>query len=414
MGFEREKLKQIRGLILFVAVIVLALRYSDAVFVAIAMCISILKPFIYGGVIAFVLNIPLCTIEKRVFAKWKGKSADKLKRPIGIVLSILFVIALFAVVVVTVVPQIGKTLVDLGNKIPIFVESMIVQMELLMVQYPQLASLETYLADWEMLQMDWNAILDGVINFLTTGVSNVLTSTFTVASSIVGGVMNGVVGVIFALYILGQKETLSRQAKSVLHAYMKQKHYDKTIKVSGMLYQNFYNFITGQCVEAVILGSLFVIAMTIFRMPYAILVGVLIAFTALIPIVGAFIGCFVGAFLIMVNNPMQAVAFVIMFLVIQQLEGNLIYPRVVGNKVGLPAIWVLMAVSVGGSLFGVPGMLVFIPLISTFYALLRDGVREREKQKEKKKYDNHNRNHGNPYKKNESRKENGKSKNVGK
>lgn len=394
MGFEKEKLKQIRGLILFVAVIVLGLRYSDTVFMAIAMCFNIFKPFIYGGVIAFVLNIPLCAIEKKLFARWKGKSAEKLKRPVGIVLSILFVIALFAIVVVTVVPQIGKTLVDLGNKIPVFIEQVVIQLELLATQYPQL---ETYFADLELMQMDWNAILDGVINFLTTGVSSVLTSTFTVASSIVGGVMNSVIGVIFALYILGQKETLARQAKSVLHAYLKQNHYDKIVKVFGMLYQNFYNFITGQCLEAVILGSLFVVAMTILGMPYAILVGVLIAFTALIPIVGAFIGCFVGAFLILVNNPTQALVFIIMFLVLQQLEGNLIYPRVVGNKVGLPAIWVLMAVSVGGSLFGVTGMLIFIPLLSTFYALLKDGVREREKRKgkrnqgeyQKKNYHNH-------------------------
>lgn len=412
MGFEKEKLKQVRGLILFVAVIVLGLRYSDMVFMTIAMCIGIFKPFIYGSVIAFVLNIPLCAIEHKLLARWKGKSAEKLKRPLGIVLSILFVVALFAVVVVTVVPQIGKTLVDLGNKIPVFAQEVMIQLEFLATQYPQL---ETYFADLELMQMDWNAILDGVINFLTTGVSSVLTSTFSVASSIVGGVMNGVIGVIFALYILGQKETLARQAKSVLYAYLKPKHYNKVIKVLGMLYQNFYNFITGQCLEAVILGSLFVIAMTIFGMPYAILVGVLIAFTALIPIVGAFIGCFVGAFLIMVNNPMQAVIFVIMFLVIQQLEGNLIYPRVVGNKVGLPAIWVLMAVSVGGSLFGVPGMLVFIPLLSTFYALLRDGVREREKQKNKRNQgEYHKKNYQNHHKKYEPKNDMKQSKNAGK
>lgn len=410
MGFEKEKMKQIRGLILFVAVIVLGLRYSDTVFKAISMCIGIFKPFIYGGVIAFILNIPLRAIEHKMFARWKGKSAEKLKRPLGIVLSILFVVALFTVVVITVVPQIGKTVVDLGNRIPVFAENVMIQVEILATQYPQL---ETYFADVNIMQMDWNAILDGVINFLTTGVSSVLTSTFTVASSIVGGVMNGVVGVIFALYILGQKETLARQAKSVLHAYLKQKHYDSVVKVLGMLYQNFYNFITGQCLEAVILGALFVVAMTIFGMPYAILVGVLIAFTALIPIVGAFIGCFVGAFLIMVNDPMQAVVFVVMFLVIQQLEGNLIYPRVVGNKVGLPAIWVLMAVSVGGSLFGVAGMLVFIPLISTFYALLRDGVREREKQKQKKNQRYNNPNYHNK-KKYEAKKDSKQPKNADK
>lgn len=150
-----------------------------------------------------------------------------------------------------------------------------------------------------------------------------------------------------------------------------------------LLYVNFSNFVSGQCLEAVILGGMFVVSMTIFQLPYTMMVGVLIAFTALIPIVGAFIGCFVGAFLIFVDNPIRAVVFVVLFLVLQQIEGNLIYPKVVGNKVGLPAIWVLAAVSIGGSLFGIPGMLFFIPLVSTVYILIRDSVNERNRQKEK-------------------------------
>ena len=153
------------------------------------------------------------------------------------------------------------------------------------------------------------------------------------------------------------------------------------MKVCSMLYRNFSNFISGQCLEAVILGMMFVVTMTILGMPYAILVGMLISFTALIPIVGAFIGCFVGAFLILVDTPQKALWFIILFLLLQQIEGNLIYPKVVGSSVGLPAIWVLMAVSVGGSLFGIFGMLSFIPLVSTFYMLLRDDVNERNERK---------------------------------
>ena len=166
-----------------------------------------------------------------------------------------------------------------------------------------------------------------------------------------------------------------------MHAYLPEKAFAKTMKVLALCNHNFAKFISGQCLEAVILGTLFVICMSIFGMPYAVLVGVLIAFTALIPIVGAFIGCAVGAFLILMVSPIKALIFVIMFLVLQQLEGNLIYPKVVGNSVGLPAIWVLVAVSVGGSMFGIVGMLVFIPLMSTVYALLKENVNSRNKKK---------------------------------
>lgn len=196
--------------------------------------------------------------------------------------------------------------------------------------------------------------------------------------------MNLLIGFIFAIYILGQKEILCNQGKRIVSAFFPEHMERFILKIFTLANKNFSNFISGQCTEAVILGCLFVIAMTIFRMPYAILVGVLIAFTALIPIMGAFIGCFVGAFLILVNDPIQAVWFIVMFLIIQQLEGNLIYPKVVGNKVGLPSIWVLMAVSVGGSLFGVAGMLFFIPFVSTIYMLLRDAVNERNAKKQKR------------------------------
>ena len=389
MGFEKEKLKQIRRMVLYIALIVLVLIYSDKVFRAIGIFVGFMKPFIYGGVIAFILNIPLRFIENRVFKKWTGKVADKLKRPIGIVLSILFVILILNIVVMTVVPQLGKTLVELGTQIPVFVEEAAVKLEAVSTEYPQL---EKYVLDLENIEIDWKLAMDSIMKFLKNGMTNVLSSTVTVAGSIIGGVMNLFIGFVFAIYILGQKEVLCNQGKRIISAFCSERMERFLLKVFSIANRNFSNFISGQCTEAVILGIMFFITMTIFRMPYALLVGVLIAFTALIPIVGAFIGCFVGAFLILVNNPMQALGFVIMFLIIQQIEGNLIYPKVVGNKVGLPSIWVLMAVSIGGSLFGVAGMLFFIPLISTFYILLRDTVNERndrKKKKEKKPYYHH-------------------------
>ncbi|MCI7790828.1 MAG: AI-2E family transporter [Lachnospiraceae bacterium] len=386
MGFDKEKLKQTRRMILFVAGILLALKYSETVFWAIGVLLEIMKPFLYGGVIAFILNIPLRFIESKILKNWKGKIADRIKRPLSILLSILFVILLINIVIMTVVPQLGKTLVEIGYQIPIFASAVVERLEAVSKEYPQL---ESYIVELETIEIDWKSAVDSLIQFMKTGMTNFLSSTVTVAGSIIGGTMNLFIGFVFALYILGQKEVLSNQGKRIISAFCPAHMERHILTICSIAYRNFSNFISGQCTEAVILGCMFVITMTIFRMPYAILVGVLIAFTALIPIVGAFIGCFVGAFLILVNNPIQAVGFVVMFLVLQQIEGNLIYPKVVGNKVGLPSIWVLLAVSVGGSLFGVAGMLFFIPLVSTIYMLFRDMVNERnskKQQRDKKTY----------------------------
>lgn len=378
MGFDRKKLKQIRELILFIAAILLVLLYRETIVMGAGLLISISKPFLYGGIIAFVLNIPLCAIEGRFLKRWKTKAAARLKRPLSILASILFVVLLLSIVVATVTPQLTRTIVDLGNKLPAFAESVVDTLEKLSANYPQIQS---YVAQLAETHIDWPSLFGEVVDFMRNGMSDVFLSTVSVAGNIAGGIMNMVIGFIFAIYILGQKETLSRQGKRILSAYLPPKGNAYCQKVCALLYRNFSSFISGQCLEAVILGSLFVIAMTVFRLPYAILVGVLIAFTALIPIVGAFIGCFVGAFLILVDSPVKAVIFIILFLVLQQIEGNLIYPKVVGNKVGLPAIWVLAAVSIGGSLFGIPGMLFFIPLVSTIYILLRDSVNERNARK---------------------------------
>ena len=378
MGFEKEKIKQIRNLILLVAGLIFLLMYSQTVLNGIAVAFNIMKPFIYGGIIAFVLNVPMRGIEQKLLAKWKGKSAEKFKRPVSILLSILFVCAIITIVIAAVVPQVTQTFIELSTEIPPFVEGVVEQLEEVSADYPQL---QCYLEEIDISEFNCDSLLNSLVSFAKNGMTSMLTSTVLVASNIIGGIVNIFIAFIFALYILGQKEKLANQAKRILTAYASEKVNHTILKICSLLHQNFTNFISGQCVEAVILGTMFVIAMSIFRMPYAILVGVLIAFTALIPIVGAFIGCAVGAFLILVDTPEKAFWFIILFLILQQIEGNLIYPHVVGSSVGLPAIWVLVAVTLGGNLMGIVGMLIFIPLVSVCYTLFREWVYDRLKRK---------------------------------
>ena len=378
MEFSREKLRQIKKLMVLAAVLILAIIYSERVLQGLAFLIGIARPFLYGCVIAFVLNIPLRAYEEKLFRSWHGKAAEKAKRPVCLILALVSVVLIVAIVIGTVLPQVTITVAEVGKKIPAFTERVITELDNLSKNYPELAE---QVGKLEQIEINWDSVLDSVIGFLKNGMADMLSSTFSVASGIISGIVNSVVAFIFALYILLQKEKLGNQGRRVIAAYLPEKAAAKVLEICSLLYKNFSNFITGQCLEAVILGTMFVIAMSIFRMPYAFMVGVLIAFTALIPIVGAFIGCGVGAFLILIDNPVQALWFVILFLVLQQIEGNLIYPKVVGNSVGLPSIWVLMAVSLGGSLFGVAGMLIFIPLMSTGYTLLRESVNSRNAAK---------------------------------
>lgn len=380
MEFSKEKLKQIRRLMVLAAALILIIIYSDRVFDGIGFAFRIASPFLYGGAIAFVLNLPMKAFENKLLKNWKGRAASKVKRPVCMVLSIVTLVLIVTIVIGTVVPQVTATATEVGKKIPAFLDRVAVELDNLTVNYPELAE---KVEELEAIELNWDSLVSSVIDFLKNGAGDMLTSTVSVASGIIGGIVNTVIAFIFALYILAQKERLGNQCVRIISAYLPEKVGDRILEVCAMLHKNFSNFITGQCLEAVILGTLFVIAMTIFRMPYALMIGVLIAFTALIPIVGAFIGCFVGAFLILIDDPLLALWFVIMFLIIQQLEGNLIYPKVVGNSVGLPSIWVLMAVSLGGSLFGVSGMLFFIPLLSTVYALIRNSVNRRNAEKGK-------------------------------
>lgn len=375
---EKKKVKSIRGLILFAGLVCLGVIYIKDVCDVFLFGLNIVMPFVIGGCIAFVLNLPMNFIEKKLLKWWKkkGKSA---KRGVSILLSIIFVLALITFLILMVVPQLGKTLSDLGTVMPAFFQSLYNDIQKLLDRYPELTAQFPML---EEIKIDWPSIINQVSGFLKDGVSNIFTVAFGIAGSIANGVFDTVIAFAFAIYLLASKERIGNQVKRVITAYLPERGSNALLRFGTLCGQNFSRFISGQCLEAIILGSMFVIAMTIFRFPYAVMVGTLIAFTALIPIIGAFIGCIVGAFLILMVSPIKAVGFIIMFLVLQQIEGNLIYPRVVGSSVGLPAIWVLFAVSVGGSMFGIMGMLMFIPLMSTFYLLLRENVNERNKKKQ--------------------------------
>ncbi|MBQ6815461.1 MAG: AI-2E family transporter [Lachnospiraceae bacterium] len=380
-GFDKKKIKQIKELIIFAAIVVLVVVHSATIGNVLLLAVSIIMPFAIGAGIAFIINMPMRFVEKKLLGKWNGKGADKFKRPISLVSAIIFIVAVITLVIVTVVPQLVKAVSDIIELIPPSFEKFVNWLQHLFADNPQIMN---YLEKIDVSSIDLKGMLSGVVDFASSQLGSVIVGAAGLISGIAGGVIDAIIAMIFALYVLSSKEKLVSQGERVARAFLQKKHYDFVVKTCRLLKKNFHNFLTGQCLEAVILGMLFFIVMTIIGLPYAALAGVLIGFTALIPVAGAFIGCVICAFLILMVSPVKMVIFLITFIVLQQLEGNLIYPRVVGGSVGLPAIWVLVAVSVGGSLMGVVGMLVFIPIFSTIYMLLRDAVNERNEKYEDK------------------------------
>lgn len=374
MDLNKKNMKNIMLLIVFAVLFYVGVQRIESVAAGVSFVVSIVFPFLLGAAMAFILNVPMSFMEKRLFSKTKGK-AKKLKRPICLVLAILFVVAILWIVLLVVIPEVASTVASLSVNI----EAALIKLQRWAMDiFEDNKQIEVWIAS---LQFDWDGIIHTAFGFLKNGAGNVLNSTMTVAKTVINSVMNFCVAFVFACYILLQKEKLAVQIRKILYAFFSKKVVTKVLDIASLSYKTFANFVTGQCCEAVILGTMFFISMSILRFPYALLVGVLIAFTALIPIFGAFIGCFLGTFLILVADPMKAIAFVILFLVLQQVEGNLIYPHVVGGSVGLPSIWVLVAVTVGGSLMGIVGMLVFIPICSVLYALFRKMVYKRLKER---------------------------------
>lgn len=377
MNLNRQNMEKLMFLIAFGVVIFLGLQNISALIGILRGVLSMLFPFLVGGCLAFIVNVPMRIIENTLFPE-NGKRGRlyRFKRGISLLLTFLFLALVIAVVVGLIVPELVKTLQALIISIQQTADFLIREIEKQAVQYPEIRD---YISE---LKLDWGSLTSKVVSFLQNSVSSLLGSTIGMVSAMVNGVMTVFISFVFALYILFQKEKLARQGKQVAYAFCPLPAAEKLISVLRLANKTFSSFLSGQCMEAVILGSMFFVTMLLLKLPYALLVGVLIGVTALIPMFGAFVGCAISFLLILMVSPFRAVVFLVMFFVLQQIEGNLIYPRVVGSSVGLPSIWVLAAVSVGGELMGVAGMLIFIPLCSVCYALFRECVYEALKRKE--------------------------------
>ena len=382
MDFSKLSMKKIRELIVFTVLIVVALWKFDVVLGVIRAIWGIIFPFVLGGAIAFVINVPMSFLEKKLFGKAKEKGskvAGKLARPVSLLLTIVLVVGVIVLVMFGLIPQLTETIGSLMNSIADFIPQMQSWVREFTHNNREIMDLVN------QMEFNPNKAIQWGMSILGNGAGNFMNTTMTAVGSIVSGVTTFFIAFSFACYILFQKEKLHVQVRKVFFAFIPKRKAEVILEVCSLTYRTFANFLAGQCLEAVILGSMFVITLSILKMPYALLIGIIIAFTALIPIFGAFIGCALGCLLIFMVSPKQAILFILVFLILQQIEGNLIYPHVVGSSVGLPSIWVLAAVTIGGNLLGIVGMLVFIPLVSVLYTLFREYVYLRLKKQHIKK-----------------------------
>ena len=364
--------KDIRFLILYTVLLIFGFIYIKEIFSILRYIIKIFMPFIIGIMIAFVLNVLMEVIENKWFEKlnWNKNT----KRAVSLTLSIFIVIGFFIILMLLIIPNLQDTIVIFANNIPDY-----------------LSNLKELLLKLNVSNNVINDIMETLSNlgdtakeYVLNNSGKVIEATFGIASNVLNAFINVFIGIVFAIYFLIDKEKISRQFNNIMKAYLPSKSCNKIIDIAKLSNRVFANFVSGQCLEAIIIGVLCFFGMIILRLPYAGAISVLVGFTALIPVFGAFIGTIVGAFLIFMVNPLQAVIFVIFIIVLQQLEGNLIYPHVVGKSVGLPGIWVLVAVTVGASINGILGMLLSVPLASIIYSILKTDVNLKLKKKNTK------------------------------
>ena len=335
---------------------------------------NLISPFVAGAVIAFVFNVPMRAIERRMPERWGGA-----RRKLALGVTVWLVVGVLAAVVLLLIPSLRSTFASLSEAMPIAWARAQTWLTELQERFPLLEQLWPQVSSFQ--GQDLTKGLSQLLAWMGERGTALVGGAANAASGLVGGIADTAVGVVFAFYLLCQKERLGSQLLRVLRAYLPDRWTRRILRVAALTEKTFSAFLSGQCLEACILGCMFALSMLICRMPYAPLISLVIAVTALIPIFGSFLGCAVGVLLILTVNPGQALWFIVLFLCLQQIEGNFIYPRVVGNSVGLPAIWVLAAVTLGGRMFGVLGMLVMIPACSVAYALLRQGTERRLRSK---------------------------------
>ena len=333
--------------------------------------IAAASPLIVGCVIAYLVNILMNLYERNYFPKSKKTAVCKSRRPVCMLAAMVTLIAVIALIIVLIVPQLTACVQLLIAELPGALKMVVSWLEKLNILPEDIIN--------ALSSIDWQSRISQILGVLTSGVGSVMNVVVSTVSSVFSGIVTAFIGIIFSVYLLVGKEKLANQCDRLMNRYMKKAWYEKTMHVLTIINDCFRRYIVGQCTEAVILGILCMIGMLILRLPYAAMIGALIAFTALIPIAGAYIGGAVGAFMILTVSPIKAIIFLVFLVILQQLEGNIIYPRVVGSSMGLPGIWVLAAVTIGGGMMGVAGMLIGVPIAAAAYRLLREDLNKQKK-----------------------------------
>lgn len=380
MKFDKHVFRRIIIIVIIGIVVFCALQNLDSIGDAIKRIGQLFLPFFLGAAIAFIFNVPMRYIERALFkkraAKVKPEHKKKFKnfrRTIAYLITLGIIAGIIILIICVVVPEIVETVELLATQIPLAIAETEAFVNDLNREIPYL---EEWLAE---AGITWTSITEKITGLLSDAPSMLISGGIELISSVAGAVFNGVIAFAFSIYMLAQKENLKRQGGMALRALFPKKLANEMIRILKLSHKTFANFLSGQCLEACILGIICLVAMSILRLPLAMMASVIVGVCSLIPIFGAFIGCAIGMVLIAIINPIQALIFLIMIIVIQQIEGNLIYPHVVGTAIGLPSIWVLLAVTLGAKMFGVVGMIVFIPLCSVIYALFREFVYKRLK-----------------------------------
>lgn len=361
------KWKSCLKIVCSIVLVYAAIHYWGNIEGFIKLGISAALPLVIGGVMAYAVNILMTFYESHYFIKSKNNIVRKSQRPVCMFGAFVTLFVVFAVVVGLVVPEFVACIRLLIEKVPGVVADVVSKLKNSNIMTEDFASMLT--------SIDIEGKAEELIGTLTSGIGNVMGTVVDVVSSLFSGIVTFILAFIFAIYLLAGKEKLGIQADIVMKRYMKEKHYEKAKYILSVLNDSFHKYIVGQCTEAVILGVLCTIGMLILGLPYATMIGALIALTALIPVAGAYIGAGVGAFMILTVSPIQAAIFLVYIVILQQLEGNLIYPRVVGSSMGLPVIWVLVAVTLGGGVMGILGMLLGVPIAATLYQLVKEDVK---------------------------------------
>ena len=351
----------------------LCVKYSDAILGVIPLLISTVQPLVIGFMIAYVLDILMKRLEKIYFPKRQDAWVIKTRRPVCVFGSILLVMTMVVFLFLLVIPNLRDAVLVLTKDIP----KAFARFQNWFAGEAGNAGLKDLSEYVLSMQIDWNSLSEKLTGFLSRGIGSLFNSAFSVANVMVSFVFTGVVSLIFAIYMLFQKETLRSQLKRAAAAYLPASWKNRAEDFLTLAHSTFTSFISGQILEAFILGTLCGVGMTILRLPYALMTGVIVGASALIPVMGAYIGACVGAFVIVTVSPVKALIFLVFLVILQQVEGNLIYPKVVGGSIGLPGIWVLAAVTVGGGIMGVPGMLLGVPFTATLYKWIRKDVQER-------------------------------------